>query len=137
VTIGGSWCPNCHDEAPFFESLYKQFHTRGLEIVNLPSKRPISSRTHPPHAFIQRYGLTYTVLVAGEPDQLNEKITQANNLNCWPTSFFIGRDGHVKTGPCRIRRPANPVAHEELKKEVTALLEQLLAEPIPTQNASR
>ena len=35
VAIGGSWCPNCHDEAPFLESLYKQFHSRGLEIVNL------------------------------------------------------------------------------------------------------
>jgi thiol-disulfide isomerase/thioredoxin len=35
VAIGGSWCPNCHDEAPFLESLYKQFHGRGLEIVSL------------------------------------------------------------------------------------------------------
>ncbi len=35
VAIGGSWCPNCHDEAPFLESLYKQFHDKGLEIVNL------------------------------------------------------------------------------------------------------
>jgi len=138
VTIGGSWCPNCHDEAPVFESLYKQFHSRGLEIVNLSFeeadqlKNPTRLR-----AFIQRYGLTYTVLVAGEPDQLNEKITQANNLNCWPTSFFIGRDGHVKQVHAGFAGPANPVAHEELKKEVTALLEQLLAEPVPTQNASR
>jgi len=138
VTIGGSWCPNCHDEAPFFESLYKQFHTRGLEIVNL-SFEEADQLKNPTrlHAFIQRYGLTYTVLVAGEPDQLNEKITQANNLNCWPTSFFIGRDGHVKQVHAGFAGPANPVAHEELKKEVTALLEQLLAEPIPTQNASR
>jgi hypothetical protein len=24
VTIGGSWCPNCHDEAPFLVELYKK-----------------------------------------------------------------------------------------------------------------
>ena len=35
VAVGGSWCPNCHDEAPFLVSLYKKFHAKGLEIVNL------------------------------------------------------------------------------------------------------
>ena len=24
VNISGSWCPNCHDEAPFLSALYKQ-----------------------------------------------------------------------------------------------------------------
>ncbi|NYF79544.1 redoxin domain-containing protein [Granulicella arctica] len=138
VAVGGSWCPNCHDEAPFLESLYKQFHTRGLEIVNLSFEE--ADQLKDPtrlHAFIQRYGITYTVLLAGEPEQLNEKITQANNLNCWPTSFFIGRDGRVKEIHAGFAGPANPPAHEELTKSVTALVEQLLAEPVPTQNASR
>ncbi len=47
-------------------------------------------------AFIQRYGITYPVLVAGTPDELNEKIPQADRLNCWPTSFILGRDGRVR-----------------------------------------
>jgi peroxiredoxin len=138
VAIGGSWCPNCHDEAPFLESLYKQFHSRGLEIVNLSFeeadqlKDPARLR-----AFITRYGLTYTVLVAGETEQLNEKIPQAVNLNCWPTSFFLGRDGRVREVHAGFAGPANPPAHEALMHEVTALVEQLLAEPVPTQNASR
>jgi peroxiredoxin len=136
VAIGGSWCPNCHDEAPFLESLYKQFHSRGLEIVNLSFeegdqlKDPARLR-----AFIARYGLTYTVLVAGDTDQLNEKIPQAVNLNCWPTSFFLGRDGKVREVHAGFAGPANPPAHEALMREVTALVEQLLAEPVPTQNA--
>jgi len=136
VAIGGSWCPNCHDEAPFLESLYKQFHSRGLEIVNLSFeegdqlKDPARLR-----AFIARYGLTYTVLVAGDTEQLNEKIPQAVNLNCWPTSFFLGRDGRVREVHAGFAGPANPPAHEALMHEVTALVEQLLAEPVPTQNA--
>ena len=24
VAISGSWCPNCHDEAPFLEALYRK-----------------------------------------------------------------------------------------------------------------
>jgi peroxiredoxin len=138
VAIGGSWCPNCHDEAPFLESLYKQFHGRGLEIVNLSFeeadqlKDPTRLR-----AFIAKYGLTYTVLVAGETEQLNEKVPQAVNLNCWPTSFFLGRDGRVKEVHAGFAGPANPPAHEALIHEVTELVEQLLAEPVPTQNALR
>jgi peroxiredoxin len=136
VAIGGSWCPNCHDEAPFLESLYQQFHSRGLEIVSLSFeegdqlKDPARLR-----AFIARYGLTYTVLVAGDTEQLNEKIPQAVNLNCWPTSFFLGRDGRVREVHAGFAGPANPPAHEALMHEVTALVEQLLAEPVPAQNA--
>jgi len=138
VAIGGSWCPNCHDEAPFLESLYKQFHGQGLEIVNLSFeegdqlKDPVRLR-----AFIARYGLTYTVLLAGDTDQLSEKVPQAVNLNCWPTSFFLGRDGRVREVHAGFAGPANPPAHEALVREVTGLVEQLLAEPVPTHTALR
>ena len=137
VAVGGSWCPNCHDEAPFLESLYKQFHARGLEIVNL-SFEEANQLSDPARlrAFIARYGITYTVLVAGEPDQLNEKIPQGVRLNSWPTSFFLGRDGRVKEVHAGFAGPANPEGHAELEHEVTTLVEHLLAEPAPTQSAS-
>ena len=138
VAIGGSWCPNCHDEAPFLESLYKQFHGRGLEVVDLSFeeadqlKDPTRLR-----AFIKRYGLTYTVLLAGEPEQLGEKMPQAKNLNCWPTSFFVGRDGQVREIHAGFAGPANPAAHEALQHDVTSLIEHLLAEPAGVQTALR
>ena len=138
VAVGGSWCPNCHDEAPFLESLYKQFHGQGLEIVNLSFeegdqlKDPARLR-----AFIARYGLTYTVLLAGDTDQLSEKVPQAVNLNCWPPSFFLGRVGRVREVHAGFAGPANPPAHEALVREVTGLVEQLLAEPVPAQTALR
>lgn len=137
VAVGGSWCPNCHDEAPFLETLYKQYHSHGLEIVNLSFeeadqlKDPARLR-----AFIARYGITYTVLVAGEPEQLNEKIPQGVRLNSWPTSFFVGRDGRVKEVHAGFAGPANPEGHATLEREVTTLVEHLLAEPTPTQSAS-
>jgi thiol-disulfide isomerase/thioredoxin len=138
VAIGGSWCPNCHDEAPFLETLYKQFHSRGLEIVNLSFeeadqlKDPTRVR-----AFIARYGITYNVLLAGETEQLNEKIPQAVHLNCWPTSFFLARDGRVREVHAGFAGPANPPAHEALIHETTELVETLLSEPAPVQSASR
>jgi len=137
VAIGGSWCPNCHDEAPFLESLYKQFQAKGLEIVNLSFEE--EDQLHDParlRAFIQRYGITYPVLVAGTPEQLTEKITQADHLNCWPTSFILGRDGRVREVHAGFAGPANPQGHEALQHEITALVEKLLTEPSATQKAS-
>ncbi|WP_260704538.1 TlpA disulfide reductase family protein [Edaphobacter flagellatus] len=137
VAIGGSWCPNCHDEAPFLESLYKKFHTRGLEIVNLSFEEE-DQLQNPTRlrAFIQRYGLTYPVLIAGTPDQLNEKVPQGDHLNCWPTSFILGRDGRVKEVHAGFAGPANPAGHQALENEVTETIEKLLALPPATQKAS-
>jgi len=63
-----SWCPNCHDEAPFLEELYQKYHGLGLEVVALdfePAEQIKSlSRAR---AFIKRYGIEYTYLIAGEP----------------------------------------------------------------------
>jgi thiol-disulfide isomerase/thioredoxin len=137
VAIGGSWCPNCHDEAPFLVSLYKKFHARGLEIVNLDFERGDPDTDTPRlKAFIAHYGIPYTVLTAGTTDQLAEKIPQGVNLNCWPTSFFIGRDGLVKETHAGFAGPGNTAGHAALEHDVTALVEKLLADPAPSQTAS-
>ena len=137
VAVGGSWCPNCHDEAPFLVSLYQQFHAKGLEIVNLDFEQgDPDTDTARLKSFIAHYGISYPVLTAGTTDQLAEKIPQGVNLNCWPTSFFIGRDGLVKEIHAGFAGPGNTVGHEALTHDVTALVEKLLAEHVPNQTAS-
>src|SRR5262249_28335393 len=86
VTIGGSWCPNCHDEAPFLVDLYKKYHGRGLEIVELSFEEPDQLKNpERVRAFNKRYGIEYTVLLPGEPKELNDKMPQGVNLNSFPT----------------------------------------------------
>lgn len=136
VAIGGSWCPNCHDEAPLLVDLYKRYHSKGLEIVNLDFEQgDPETDTSRLKAFIQHYGITYPVLLAGTTDQLNEKVPQGENLNCWPTAFFVGRDGLVKETHAGFAGPGNTAGHVALKNEVTALVEKLLAQPTATQSA--
>jgi thiol-disulfide isomerase/thioredoxin len=130
VAIGGSWCPNCHDEAPFLVELDRKYRARGLEIVTLSFeeadqlKDPARLR-----AFVKRYGIEFTVLLAGETSELNEKIPQAVNLNSWPTTFFLGRDGKVRSVHAGFAGRASGEYHNQLKAEVTALIERLLSEP--------
>lgn len=129
VSIGGSWCPNCQDEAPFLESLYRRDHSRGLDIVEL-SFEEAAQRSNPVRlrAVIHRYGITYPVLLAGTPDQLAATFPQVNNLNCWPTTFFIGRDGRVKAIHTGYEGPATGTDNSRLEAEVTAQVEKLLTE---------
>jgi hypothetical protein len=74
------------------------------------------------------------VLVPGNPDQLNEKVPQANNLNAFPTSFFVGRDGRVRAVHAGFPSPGSGEFYKEAEKEVTALVEKLLAEPVRTSS---
>ena len=138
VAIGGSWCPNCHDEAPFLVSLYKKYHAKGLEIVGLNFEQgDPETDTARLRAFIAHYGIPYPMLTAGTTDQLNEKIPQGVNLNCWPTSFFIGRDGLVKEVHAGFAGPGNTAGHAALVRDTTALVEELLEEPAASESANR
>ncbi|GCD78529.1 hypothetical protein JCM31826_20110 [Thermaurantimonas aggregans] len=35
ITIGGSWCPNCMDEARFLNQLYQKYNDRGVKIIGV------------------------------------------------------------------------------------------------------
>jgi len=134
VAIGGSWCPNCHDETPFLVELYKKYKKQGLEIVELSFeeeaqiKNPVRVK-----AFNKRYGVDYTVLIPGEPKELNDKVPQGLNLNSFPTTFFLGRDGKVRSAHAGFAGKASGKFHTDMKEDITALVERLLAEkPAPT-----
>jgi thiol-disulfide isomerase/thioredoxin len=133
VNITGSWCPNCHDEAPFLAAIYRKYRDHGLEIVALSFeeadqlKDPTRLR-----AFIRKYGIEYAVLLGGEPSEANAKLTQAVNWNSWPTTFFLGRDGRVRSVHAGFPSAASGDLYQQAKQEFTATVERLLRENIRT-----
>ena len=129
VAIGGSWCPNCHDEAPFLVELYKKYTKQGLEIVELSFEEEAQIKNPVRAAGVQQ-ALRRRIHRAdpGEPKELNDKVPQGVNLNSFPTTFFIGRDGRVRSAHAGFAGKASGKFHTELKEEVTALVERLLAE---------
>ena len=133
VNVSGSWCPNCHDEEPFLVALYDKYRDKGLEVVTLSfeeaEQQPGYARLR---AFVKTYGIQSTVLVPGEPDTAAAKLPQAVNLNAFPTSFFVGRDGRVRGTHAGFPSPGSGEYYTEAERGVTALIEKLLAERVPT-----
>jgi thiol-disulfide isomerase/thioredoxin len=134
--VTGTWCPNCHDEAQYLVELYAKYHDKGLEIVALDFEEPDQqSSLKRVNAFIKQYKVPYTYLIAGEPSEMWDKVPQAVNLNTWPATLFIGRDGRVKATHAGFASPASGEFYKQLKEEFTSNIERLLKES-PDQRAA-
>lgn len=129
ISITGSWCPNCHDEAPFLTELHRAYKDRDLAIVafafeeEAQLKDPARLR-----AFVQSFGIQYPVLLAGIPDQLQETLPQVENLNAFPTTLFLGRDGRLRATHAGFPSPASGEFYTKAREEVLATVDRLLAE---------
>ena len=138
ISISGSWCPNCHDEAPFLAELYRNYRDKGLEIVALSFEEEAQKAKGYPRllAFNKRYGIEYPVVLAGEQADLAEKVPQIHNLNSFPTTIFLGRDGLVRGVHAGFAGAVSGVFHDNAKEEIIATVERLLAER-PSTSAQR
>jgi thiol-disulfide isomerase/thioredoxin len=135
--VTGTWCPNCHDEAQFLVQLDKKYRAKGLEIVALDFEEPEQqSSLARERAFVKQYGVKYTYLIAGAPAEMWEKVPQLVNLNTWPATVFVGRDGLVKGVHSGFASPASGDFNKQLQVEFTAKIEKLLADKAGTQVAA-
>jgi thiol-disulfide isomerase/thioredoxin len=145
LTIGGSWCPNCHDEAPFLSELYADYRARGLEIVGLMFENDPDPKVARPRvqSFIKRYDVKYAMLIAGTVNPspssktINEALPQVVNFGAYPTTILLGRDGRVRNVHAGFASPATGEEHVRLKREMREIIERLLAESPQSSAAER
>jgi len=133
LTISGTWCANCHDEAPFLSSLYNEFRARGLEVAGLFFENDADLAIVRPRilAFARRYEVAYPVIFAGTTDQAEAKLSQLRNFNIYPTTIIIGRDGLVRRVQTGFPSAATGAEHERFTRDERALIVRLLAERGP------
>ena len=139
LTIGGTWCPNCRDEAPFLVELYKRFHAQGLEIVGLNFEASGEFAEDKPRiaSFVKEFSVPYPVLYGGAIPDVKEKLPQIVNFGAYPTTIYLGRDGRVASVHAGFASLATGEAHMALENEVEQLVERLLSERNKEQTASR
>ena len=77
------------------------------------------------------------VALAGEQADLAEKVPQIHNLNSFPTTIFLGRDGLVRSVHAGFAGAVSGVFHNSAKEEITANVERLLAESTTTTRSQQ
>jgi thiol-disulfide isomerase/thioredoxin len=128
VTITGSWCPNCYDEAPVLQNFYDRYRDRGLEVVALSFEYTgdTARDTKQVRAFAKHLGVTYPMLYAGSIEDAEKKLPQLSNFGAYPTTIYIDRDGLVKHIHAGFEGRATGERFTRLKAEMGALIEDLL-----------
>jgi len=131
ITIFGSWCPNCNDEAPFLETLYRAYGPRGLEVVGLAFEmtgeeardRKVLKR------FAKRHDLSYRILLAGgstDKDKASATLPDLEHVLAYPTTLLIDRSGEVVRIHTGFSGPGTGRHHEELTRRYRTEIEALL-----------
>jgi peroxiredoxin len=132
VTLAGSWCPNCHDEAAFLAALYRECHAQGLEIVSLMFEHfgDFEQAAAATRRFRDKFGIEYATLIAGtsDRDDAAQALPQLNGVFAYPTTIWVDRTGRVRKIHAGFAGPATGWHHDELVAEFTAFTRELLAE---------
>jgi peroxiredoxin len=132
VTIAGTWCRNCHDEAAFLSQYYKENQERGVEVVGLMYEhyRDRNEALRQIQRFAERYDIGYPLLLAGFSDKKEaaETLPMLNHVFAYPTHVFIDRQGAVRRIRTGIDGPGTGEAYETYKLEFRSFVDMLLAE---------
>ncbi len=130
IDIFGTWCPNCHDEAPVLEKLYQKYHDQGLQIVGLAYEYTDDQQRSLQQIGIYRakFGLTFPLLLAGTTDQgqIGKTLPQLQGFGAFPTSIFIDRSGHVKAILAGFTGPSTGEKYQEVQQRMDQLVREIV-----------
>ena len=132
VSILGSWCPNCLDEAAFLAPWYKENHERGVEIIGLAFERKndfeFAKRTL--SRLKERFDIRYELLFAGlaGTEQASKALPALTGIAAFPSTIFIDRKGNVRKIHTGFSGPATGKFYEEFKTEFNRLIDEMLKE---------
>ncbi|GGI23800.1 peroxiredoxin family protein [Pedobacter mendelii] len=99
LTITGTWCPNCVDEASFIAPWYEKNRDRGIEVIGIHYERQLDSAyvRKALTRFREKFNIKYDQVIAGTPDktQVAESLPGLKNFISFPTMIIINKKGEV------------------------------------------
>ncbi|HWA35089.1 MAG TPA: TlpA disulfide reductase family protein [Cyclobacteriaceae bacterium] len=133
LTVLGSWCPNCVDEAAFLAPWYKENKDRGIEIVGLSFERKDDFEFAKARlsTLIKKFDIQYDILFAGVSDKkiVAQKLPELNTFLSFPTTLFIDKQGKVRKVHTGYSGPATGQYYEAYVREFNDEVNTLVNEP--------
>lgn len=130
IQIMGSWCPNCMDETAFLSPFYKNYRSKGFEIIGLSFEKTsdFQKAVSNVRRMKDRFKIDYTLLLPGNRENANQALPMLNKVMGYPTTIFIDKKGKVRKIHTGFSGPATGQDYEKFKEEFTAFIEQLIRE---------
>ena len=132
VTLSGTWCPNCADEAEFLSGYYRDNKKNGLEIITLLYEHfeEFELAAQQGKALRAEYDIAYDVLIAGVSSKTlaAETLPMLNAVLAFPTMIFIDRDGAVRKIHTGFSGPGTGQHYQRFVNNFNTQMHQLLAE---------
>lgn len=143
LTAMGSWCPNCHDEGPVLEDLYKKYGARGLEVVafTYEATDDMERNRRLVAQFRKRQGVTYPILFAGTTKEAASSALFAglDGPRTYPTTLFLDRDHRMVKVHSGFDGPATGERFRRLKKDWDETVRKLVGAaaefPVPASTS--
>jgi len=100
VTIGGTWCPNCADEAAFLSSWYRKNQKRGIEVIAIQFEimDNFNYAQQQMLRFKKRFNIPYEQVFGGlaENEAVLKALPALEKFSSYPTTLFIDRKGLIQ-----------------------------------------
>jgi len=133
VTLAGTWCPNCNDEARYLAPFYRQYRDQGLEIAALMFEHfeDHAVAAEQVRRFRDKHKIEYDTLIAGisDKEEAGKALPSLNSVLAFPTTIFIDRGGRVRRIHTGFSGPGTGEHFVRLQKRFATLVTELLAEP--------
>jgi len=140
ISIGGSWCPNCHDEMQLLAELDAQYGAKGLAITELCFEYSGDFERDALQArrMAERHGAKFRVLLGGTAGkgESAKAFPVLGEIKAYPTAIFVKRDGSISALHTGFSGPATGEAYKAERAAFEKEIAALLASPAPDDEAA-
>jgi thiol-disulfide isomerase/thioredoxin len=132
ITLMGTWCPNCIDEALFLKTLHEKYDKTQIKIIAVcyEANDDLKKQIDNVKKLNDNHDFNFTFLIAGKASKMlaHQHFPILSNVMSFPTTIFVDKNNKARKVFTGFYGPATKTYYEKFKNETHSLLEELINE---------